>query len=199
MLRKLYIEPTTKCNLNCKMCFRHTWFDEPICDLRLEDFRRALDTMPPSVETIFFGGMGEPLFHRDILQMVRLAAETGAEVELLTNGTLLSEQMIRGLIDAGLCKLWVSIDDLQTDSSIDGSGHGHAGQVLSNIRRFNRIRQQHGAALPWASPSWPCAAMSTSLGCCPSSSPSIWWTRSMSPTSLPPMKHPKRKCSTQGW
>ena len=30
MLRKLYIEPTTKCNLNCKMCFRHSWFDEPI-------------------------------------------------------------------------------------------------------------------------------------------------------------------------
>ena len=35
MLRKLYIEPTTKCNLNCKMCFRHTWFDEPMCDLSL--------------------------------------------------------------------------------------------------------------------------------------------------------------------
>lgn len=60
MLRKLYIEPTTKCNLNCKMCFRHTWFDEPICDLSLEDFRKALDTMPSSVETIFFGGMGAP-------------------------------------------------------------------------------------------------------------------------------------------
>ena len=147
MLRKLYIEPTTKCNLNCKMCFRHTWFDEPICDLSLGDFRKALDTMPSSVETIFFGGMGEPLFHRDILQMVRLAAETGAEVELLTNGTLLSEEMIRGLIEAGLCKLWVSIDDLQTDSSIDGSGHDHAGQVLSNIRRFNRIRQQHGGGI----------------------------------------------------
>ena len=142
MLRKLYIEPTTKCNLNCKMCFRHTWFDEPICDLGLKNFRKALDTMPSSVETIFFGGMGEPLFHRDILQMVRLAAETGAEVELLTNGTLLSEEMILGLIDAGLCKLWVSIDDLETDSSINGSGHGHSSQVLSNIRLFNRMRRQ---------------------------------------------------------
>ena len=147
MLKKLYIEPTTKCNLNCKMCFRHTWFDESFCDLSLEDFKRVLSTMPKTVETIFFGGMGEPMFHRDILEMIRLAAETGAEVELLTNGTLLSEEMIRGLIDAGLCKLWVSIDDLQTDSSIDGSGHDHAGQVLSNIRRFNRIRQQHGGGI----------------------------------------------------
>ena len=86
MLRKLCIEPTTKCNLNYKMCFRHTWFDEPICDLSLEDFRSVLETMPRTVETVFFGGMGEPLFHRDILTMVRLAAQTGAEVELLTNG-----------------------------------------------------------------------------------------------------------------
>jgi MoaA/NifB/PqqE/SkfB family radical SAM enzyme len=72
------------------MCFRHTWFDEPICDLSLEDYRQVLASMPRTVETIFFGGMGEPLFHRDILEMIRLAAETGVEVELLTNGTLLT-------------------------------------------------------------------------------------------------------------
>ena len=151
MLKKLYIEPTTKCNLNCKMCFRHTWFDEPICDLSLEDFRKVIETMPKTVETIFFGGMGEPLFHRDILTMIRLAAETGAEVELLTNGTLLTEQMIHGILDAGLTRLWISIDDLQTDSSInaaadradpDHSGHNHSGLVLSNIRMLNKIRQK---------------------------------------------------------
>jgi len=151
MLRKLYIEPTTKCNLNCKMCFRHTWFDEPICDLSLEQFRYVLDTMPDTVETIFFGGMGEPLFHRDILQMIRLAAQTGAEVELLTNGTLLTETMIHGLMDSGLTRLWISIDNLETDSSINANsdhsppehaGHSHAGLVLSNIRLLNKIRQK---------------------------------------------------------
>ena len=150
MLKKLYIEPTTKCNLNCKMCFRHTWFDEPFCDLSLEDFRRVLDTMPKSVETIFFGGMGEPMFHKDILTMIRLAAETGAEVELLTNGTLLTEKMIHGILDAGLTRLWISIDDLETDSSInadnnaggDHAGHNHSGLVLSNIRNLNKIRQK---------------------------------------------------------
>lgn len=151
MLKKLYIEPTTKCNLNCKMCFRHTWFDESFCDLRLEDYRRALETMPKTVETIFFGGMGEPLFHKDILTMVRLAAETGAQVELLTNGTLLGESMIHGLMEAGLNRIWISIDDLETDSSIHAnsekeetvhSGHDHSGRVLSNIRLLNKIRQK---------------------------------------------------------
>ena len=156
MLRKLYIEPTTKCNLNCKMCFRHTWFDEPMCDLSLEDYRHVLDTMPKTVETIFFGGMGEPLFHKNILEMIRLAAEKGVEVELLTNGTLLTESMINGIMDAGLTRLWISIDDLETHSSInadavhgelDHSGHDHSGRVLSNIRMLNKIRQKRLSTL----------------------------------------------------
>lgn len=156
MLRKLYIEPTTKCNLNCKMCFRHTWFEEPICNLSLEDYQRVLQNCPGSVETIFFGGMGEPLFHKDILQMVRMAAQTGADVELLTNGTLLTEKMIHGLLDAGLSRLWISIDDLETDSSInarnasgngDHSGHNHSGLVLSNIRMLNKIRQKSNSTI----------------------------------------------------
>lgn len=150
MLKKLYIEPTTKCNLNCKMCFRHTWFDEPICDLSLEDFKSVINMLPSSVETVFFGGMGEPLFHKDICEMVRLAANTGVEVELLTNGTLLTETMIHGLMDAGLTRLWISIDDLDTHSSVnvesdqkelDHSGHDHSGLVLNNIRTLNKIRQ----------------------------------------------------------
>jgi len=140
MLRKLYIEPTTKCNLNCKMCFRHTWFDEPICDLSLEDYRHVIDTMPSSVETIFFGGMGEPLFHKDIVEMIRIAAETGADVELLTNGTLLSADMIRGIMEAGLSRLWISIDDLDVETAGENAGHNHSRQILDNIRAFNRIR-----------------------------------------------------------
>ena len=55
--------------------------------------------MPKTVQTIFFGGMGEPLVHKDILEMIRLAAETGADVELLTNGTLLTEKMIYGILE----------------------------------------------------------------------------------------------------
>ena len=151
MLKKLYIEPTTRCNLDCKMCFRHAWFDEPMCELSLDDFRGIIETMPRSVHTVFFGGMGEPLFHRDILEMIRIAAETGVEVELLTNGTLLNEKMIEGILDAGLTRLWISIDDLGSDSSInaesdqkdpDHAGHSHAGRVLSNIRTLNKIRQK---------------------------------------------------------
>ena len=140
MLKKLYIEPSTRCNLNCKMCFRNTWFDESIGDMSMDNYRHILHTMPRTVESIFFGGQGEPLVHREIIEMVSLAAKQGVDVELLTNGTLLNERMISGLIDAGLSRLWISIDDLDTGETV-GSGHSHSAAVLDNIRLFNRMRQ----------------------------------------------------------
>jgi len=72
--------------------------------------------------------------------MSRLAAETGADVELLTNGTLLSPDMIRGILEAGLSRLWISIDDLDTEHVQENAGHNHSRQILDNIRTFNRLR-----------------------------------------------------------
>ena len=94
--KALHIEPTSKCNLSCTMCFRKTWLDEPFADMRSRAvFERTRDTMPDTVETVFFGGMGEPLFHRDILddgEARRFDPRDCQGTELLTNGTLLTSR-----------------------------------------------------------------------------------------------------------
>ena len=107
-LKKLYIEPTARCNLRCKMCFRNSWKNEIIGDMRPETFRKAMTTMPDSVETVFFGGMGEPLAHPDIVEMVRTASSLGKRVELLSNGTLLDARRTAELLDAGLDMPWTT-------------------------------------------------------------------------------------------
>ena len=73
-------ELTPRCNLQCRMCFRNSWRDEAIGDMSMETFLRAMDTMPASVETVFFGGMGEPLAHANILDMVREAKARGVRI-----------------------------------------------------------------------------------------------------------------------
>ncbi len=142
VLKKLYFEPTSECNLNCEMCFRHTWVDETPGDMRWETFEKALMSMPETVETVFFGGMGEPLFHPRILDMVRAAAQTGRRVELLTNGTLLNEAAAEGLLTAGLNALWVSMDTFDTAGV---GGHGDFALVKENIETFNRCRERLGS------------------------------------------------------
>ncbi len=139
-LEKLYIEPTSRCNLTCTMCFRRTWFDEEFADMELPVFDRIMDTMPESVKTVFFGGMGEPLVHKDIIYMVEHAVKKGKRVELVTNGTLLSQEMVTNLLDAGLNMLWVSIDSFDTQSNENDPMHSSFPLIRKNIALFNAER-----------------------------------------------------------
>lgn len=139
-LKKLYIEPTSCCNLNCSMCFRNAWIDESFGDISTEVFDRALATIPDTVETVFFGGMGEPLYHKDIIYMVGEAAKRVKQVELLTNGTLLNSELSEQLIDAGLTMLWVSLDSLDEAQYSDIRINGKLNKVIANIEAFNKQR-----------------------------------------------------------
>jgi len=110
-LAKVYIEPTDRCNLDCLMCIRSGW-DQPLGRMDKATFDRILlglqklDPMP----SVFFGGLGEPLFHPRTIEWIARVKAVGARVELITNGTLLNEKRARQLIEAGLDVLWVSID-----------------------------------------------------------------------------------------
>ena len=140
-LIRLYIEPTSDCNLHCEMCFRHTWFNEKIQTMDMDCFYRIIETLPDSVETIFFGGMGEPLFHPNIIEMVDEARKRDKNVELLTNGTLLHESMIRSLLDAGLSKLWISIDQISPKTG--SLGHQDVDLVVENIKSLQRLKHEY--------------------------------------------------------
>jgi|GEM_PF-4935837 len=139
-LNKLYIEPTTKCNFHCSMCFRNTWFDEMFADMSWTVYERTIATMPDTVNTVFFGGMGEPLFYPRIIDMVRLAATKVNQIELLTNGSLLNFEMAQQLLKSGLSKLWISIDAFKTQDS-KRVGHDYEiEKIIDNIAAYNKAR-----------------------------------------------------------
>ena len=76
-LSKVYIEATNRCNLECVTCIRHSW-DEPLGEMSSTTFERILNGLrsfspPPEV---FFGGLGEPLAHPNIVDMVRKNTHT---------------------------------------------------------------------------------------------------------------------------
>jgi MoaA/NifB/PqqE/SkfB family radical SAM enzyme len=84
--------------------------------------------------TVFFGGFGEPLFHPKIVNMVARAKALGTTVELITNGTLLTQEMSRQLIGAGLDMLWVSLDGATPESYADVRLGAALPEVLTNLR-----------------------------------------------------------------
>ncbi|HEX7975426.1 MAG TPA: radical SAM protein [Anaerolineales bacterium] len=141
-LTKIYVEPTDLCNLNCTICIRNGW-DEPLGRMSQSTFNRILaglkDLSPKP--SIFFGGLGEPLFHPKTIEWVAAAKAAGVSVELITNGTTLTEKRSRQLIEAGLDVLWVSIDGATPESYSDVRLGAQLPKVLANLARFSQFRR----------------------------------------------------------
>lgn len=141
-LTKVYIEPTVACNLDCITCFRNGW-EQPIGRMTEETFERifaglqALSPMP----SVYFGGIGEPLFHPKTAEWVRRVKSLGVKVELITNGTILNEKKAQQLIDAGLDVLWVSLDGATPESFADVRMGAELPVILENLRRLSKMRR----------------------------------------------------------
>jgi MoaA/NifB/PqqE/SkfB family radical SAM enzyme len=140
-LAKVYIEPTNRCNLDCKTCMRNDW-NEDLGRMERRTFGRIVEelkTVSPA-PAIFFGGLGEPLMHPDIVEMVAAAKSFSPTVELITNGTLLDVTMSNRLMDAGLDMLWVSLDGATPESYADVRLGAALPKVLRNLADFHEER-----------------------------------------------------------
>lgn len=105
---------THHCNLQCRMCGieRDIREDE---ELSVEQIERVFDNLKRlGVIYVSIGG-GEPFLRKDLLLVIRLLINKGFIVRLLTNGTLVDEKSIRGLVLAGLREISVSLDTLDPD------------------------------------------------------------------------------------
>lgn len=140
-LARVYIEPTNACNLECRTCIRNVW-DEPLGQMMGETFDRIVESLRrfEPCPSVFFGGYGEPLAHPNIIEMVARAKSLGAWVELITNGTLLTPDVSRGLIDAGLDALWVSLDGATPASYADVRLGAALPRVIENVLALREMR-----------------------------------------------------------
>jgi MoaA/NifB/PqqE/SkfB family radical SAM enzyme len=137
-LARLYVEPTNRCNLDCRTCMRHGW-EEDLGFMEFGLFEKIMEDLRSFAERpdIFFGGFGEPLGHARIADMVALAKQGGSEVELISNGILLDEAMAERLVAAGLDHLWVSIDGASPHSYADVRLGDHLPRIILNLERLN--------------------------------------------------------------
>ena len=141
-LTKVYIEPTDLCNLKCSMCIRNNW-DEPLGRMSESTFERILANlaeMDPK-PTVFFGGLGEPLFHPHTIEWITAIKALGAPVELITNGVMLTEKRTRQLLAAKLDVLWVSIDGATLEGYADVRLGAQLPKIIRNLARFRILRR----------------------------------------------------------
>jgi tungsten cofactor oxidoreducase radical SAM maturase len=147
-VRKLYIEPTTGCNLHCRTCIRNVW-EDPEAQMSYAIFQRLLDGLEqlPNLTRVIFTGFGEPLTHPNILDMIAAVRQRGLAVTVGTNGLLLTAALTRELVLLGIDRLVVSVDGVKPETYASVRGAMLA-EVLNNLRRLNEIKSQGGALSP---------------------------------------------------
>jgi radical SAM protein with 4Fe4S-binding SPASM domain len=116
---------TRRCNLECAHCYiaagPHETADSELSTeecLRIADEILALNPAP-----LFILSGGEPLLRDDLPAIAARAAGRGATVVVGTNGTLLTDQRISALQDAGVTGVAVSVDSLDPEHH-DNFRHG---------------------------------------------------------------------------
>ena len=88
MYKKIYIEITNNCNLNCSFCSEVKRKRE---NMSLEDYELILKKIKDYTKYIYLHVKGEPLIHKDIIKMINLADKYNLKVNLTTNGVLFNK------------------------------------------------------------------------------------------------------------
>lgn len=135
-LRAMYLHLTNRCNLQCVYCYRESGPHLPI----LHDARRFCEMLEyvkpfaaPEMEVTFSGG--EPLMHPGFREIVETSVSQGYSNVLLTNATLLTEDMADFICDR-FRFVKISLDGPNEETHSQTRGKGNFARVLKGINRL---------------------------------------------------------------
>jgi radical SAM protein with 4Fe4S-binding SPASM domain len=146
----LDIETTNACNLRCPMCPRtvllqqNRFFRVQFMDF---DFYRSLidQGVEHGLSSVKLNYLGEPLLHPDVVRQVKYAKDRGlVDVMFNTNGTLLTEELSRQLLGAGLDKIFFSFDAHRKEEYEKIRVGANFEKTVENIQTFARLKKSNG-------------------------------------------------------
>ena len=131
------IDITTKCNLRCKHCRTNSIEHELSLDELKIIIEKCKDFKPMGV---FISG-GEPLIRKDIVEVVKETKKLAPVTILNTNSLLLTEDLLKELIDAGLNYIQVSLDGIEQFHD-DIRGKGKYKQTIEKMKLINKYNDK---------------------------------------------------------
>jgi MoaA/NifB/PqqE/SkfB family radical SAM enzyme len=145
---RVYVESTNICNLDCIMCPTGLHIDtRPKGFMEWELYTTIIDEIAPFAEAVILHSWGEPLLHKQIIDMIRYAKERDLWVETSTNATRLTEEVALQLLDAGLDRIYLSMDGLTKETYESVRVKGKFEEVLRNIERFLELKHELGSTV----------------------------------------------------
>lgn len=136
--RLIFWELTKGCNLRCIHCRASATELSSPSDLSTQAARDIIDEIAAVSTPILVLSGGEPLFRSDILQLARYGTDKGLRVALATNGTLVTKQVARKIVDSGVRRVAISLDG--ADALTHDTFRGIPGAFDAAITGFRNLK-----------------------------------------------------------
>ena len=143
------IESTNLCNAKCVFCPRDEMHRrQGVMDMDL--FQKIVDECAAlGITHVRMHNYGEPFLDKQLVEKVRYAKAKGiAEVGMISNGSLITEEIAQGLIDAGLDAINISVDASGKEVFESTRLNLSYDTVVGNIRTLARLRAASGRRRP---------------------------------------------------
>ena len=90
MYKRIYIEITNVCNLNCKFCPKSNR-DKKV--MSIDEFETIINKINGYTKHIYLHIKGEPLMHPNLDEIIKVANKNNLNVNITTNGRLLKDKL----------------------------------------------------------------------------------------------------------
>lgn len=148
-LQGVQLETSGHCPLQCTMCYRQNYEDEPQEGHLSRELLEALRPQLRGLEHADLGGWGEPLAHPDLPDVIRAFRDADVPyIIFATNGLLLSDEMAERLIESGLTDLNISLDAARDRTHAQLRPGSDLQKLLPRVRRLRELRERHGSDTP---------------------------------------------------
>lgn len=144
---KLFVETTSRCNLNCTMCMKQNGSTgQRDGDLDEETFIRLLPALP-HLQALILNGVGEPLLNYHLEYFIAVARKempAAGWIGLQSNGLLLTNLRAISLASAGLDRICLSMDAVTPETfrssrgGSDLSGLNHALKAMNAAKSITQ-------------------------------------------------------------
>lgn len=142
-LRYLFFELTRRCNLRCAHCGSRCPEYTSGKELSSSDFMHIVDRISetyPSDQIMFCVTGGEPLLRDDWFEICSYISNKGFAWGMTTNATLIDDNCVQKLTEAGVKTISVSLDGLRDTHEKLRGVEGSFDRAVSGIKRL----KEHG-------------------------------------------------------